>query len=345
MHFINPEEDFDLVIHNVGNSTLDEGVQLSKTLTFYPEELKDNLYNFFTKPFRTEEYFHFTDEEDLENNVVFSAAKSIFEDRAQLLQNSNIIAEQLYRVNGHPKSKGGELFVVYFPHVEFDGEHIKALGIYKLDNKEKFLKAISNENSYDVWTEEGISLSKVDKACLILDIEEEDGYVVASIDKSKGDEFGIWADEFLKIIQRKDEYFDTSNTLSFCKSYVMDKLPEDFEVNRVDQADLLNKSVNFFKENDQFRIDQFADQVLEQEELKQSFEDYRKRFEDVYEVELNDQFDISKNAVKKQARFFKSIIKLDKNFHIYVHGNRQMIEQGVDENGKKYYKLYYNSEN
>ena len=125
----------------------------------------------------------------------------------------------------------------------------------------------------------------------------------------------------------------------------MDKLPEDFEVNRVDQADLLNKSVNFFKENDQFRIDQFADQVLEQEELKQSFEDYRKRFEDVYEVELNDQFDISKNAVKKQARFFKSIIKLDKNFHIYVHGNRQMIEQGVDENGKKYYKLYYNSEN
>ena len=68
-------------------------------------------------------------------------------------------------------------------------------------------------------------------------------------------------------------------------------------------------------------------------------------YEEVYEVDVNDHFEISKNAVKKQARFFKSIIKLDKNFHIYVHGNRKMIEQGVDDEGKKYYKLYYDAEN
>lgn len=345
MHIVNPEESFDLVIHKVGNSSLDEGIHLSKTLTNYPEELSDTLYNFFMKPFRTEEYFQFTDDEDLKNNVIFSAAKDIFEDRTQLLQNSTLIAEHLYKVSGHPKNKGGELFVVYFPDALIEEEHVKVLGIFKSENKERFLKAVSNDNAFDVWTEEGILLSKMDKGCLIFDIEEEDGFIVSSIDRSKGEEFGVWADEFLNVVQREDEYFDTENTLNFCKSYVMDKLPEDFEVSRVDQADLLNKSVSFFKENDQFEINQFADQVLEQEELKQSFDDYKKRFEDVYEVELNDHFDISKNAVKKQARFFKSIIKLDKNFHIYVHGNRQMIEQGVDEEGKKYYKLYYSSEN
>jgi len=53
---------------------------------------------------------------------------------------------------------------------------------------------------------------------------------------------------------------------------------------------------------------------------------------------------ISESAVKKQARSIKSIIKLDKNFHIYVHGHRKLIEQGVDEQGRKFYKISYNEE-
>jgi hypothetical protein len=48
--------------------------------------------------------------------------------------------------------------------------------------------------------------------------------------------------------------------------------------------------------------------------------------------------------VKKQARVFKNILKLDKNFDIYIHGNRELIEKGIDENGRKYYKIYYEEE-
>jgi hypothetical protein len=51
-----------------------------------------------------------------------------------------------------------------------------------------------------------------------------------------------------------------------------------------------------------------------------------------------------KIAVKKQARVFKNVIKLDKNFHIYVHGDRNLIERGADENGT-FYKIYYKEEN
>ncbi|MFN6039537.1 MAG: nucleoid-associated protein, partial [Bacteroidota bacterium] len=39
------------------------------------------------------------------------------------------------------------------------------------------------------------------------------------------------------------------------------------------------------------------------------------------------------------------VIKLDKNFHIYVHGKHEFIEKGFDEEkGKKFYKLYFDSE-
>ena len=33
----------------------------------------------------------------------------------------------------------------------------------------------------------------------------------------------------------------------------------------------------------------------------------------------------------------------DCNFHIYVHGNRNLLEQGEDEKGK-FYKVYYQEE-
>lgn len=345
MHFLNPEESFDLVIHRVGNSGSEEGVHLSKTLTQYDEDMVDPLYTFFTKSFKTEEYFRFNIQEDPEDNVVYTAAKSIFEDRTQLVQQSVNLAYHLYNKSYNPKVRGGEMFVVYFPDAIIEGQNAQVIGIYKSESKERFLKVHPTENSYEANSETGIQLGKVDKACLIFNLEQEEGYIVACVDNgSKTEEVKYWSDEFLGLTQREDEYFDTENTLNLCKSYVMDKLPEDFEVSKVDQVDLLNKSVNFFKENEKFEIDNFAKQVLGQDELIKSFADYKQQFEEVYEMDLNDHFDISKNAVKKQARFFKSIIKLDKNFHIYVHGNRQMIEQGVDEEGKKYYKLYYDSE-
>jgi hypothetical protein len=62
------------------------------------------------------------------------------------------------------------------------------------------------------------------------------------------------------------------------------------------------------------------------------------------DIDIADDFTISDSAVKKQVRIFKSIIKLDKNFHIYAHGNSDLIQQGADKNGKCY-KIYHKEEN
>jgi hypothetical protein len=41
----------------------------------------------------------------------------------------------------------------------------------------------------------------------------------------------------------------------------------------------------------------------------------------------------------------KSVIKLDKNFHIYIHGERQMVEKGYDaEKQLNFYKLFFKEE-
>ncbi|MDR0687903.1 MAG: nucleoid-associated protein, partial [Prevotellaceae bacterium] len=58
-----------------------------------------------------------------------------------------------------------------------------------------------------------------------------------------------------------------------------------------------------------------------------------------------ERFGISEAAVKRQARVLKSVIKLDKNFHIYVHGRREYITRGYDEKtGLHFYQLFFREE-
>ena len=59
---------------------------------------------------------------------------------------------------------------------------------------------------------------------------------------------------------------------------------------------------------------------------------------------LADAFEPSSEALNKQSKVFRSVIKLDRNFHIYVHGDSSKIMKGEDNVGRKYYILYYNEE-
>ena len=131
--------------------------------------------------------------------------------------------------------------------------------------------------------------------------------------------------------------------MSMYKSFVTKEMPQQFEMSKADQADLLNRSVKFFKENENFEMQNFEDSVIRQPEVIQQFQTFKDTFSRENDFEIPESFDISDSAVKKQSRAFKSVIKLDKNFHIYVHGNRNLIEQGEDEKGK-FYKVYYKEE-
>ena len=92
--------------------------------------------------------------------------------------------------------------------------------------------------------------------------------------------------------------------------------------------------------------EEFSDEVISQPEMIDSFKSYKRKYQTDHQVEVEDDFEISAPAVKKQNRYFRSVIKLDKNFHIYVHGSRQMIEKGKDETtGMNYYKLFFKDEN
>ncbi len=332
-----------MAIHKVGNK-LNEGLHLSKSLFKTDEELDGLFLDYFLTPFKNHEYFNLYHDSELGLNEVYTYAGRIFDDPGSLYINSVSLAKHLYEKSTHPKIKGGEFYTVFFRDCSLDGERLDAIGLFKSENKDTYLKVFPRGDGFGIESEQGININKLDKGCLVFNKEREKGYIVSVIDNTnKGAEAQYWIDDFLHVRQRKDEYYNTRNVLSLCKNFVTEELPRQFDVSKADQLDLLNKSVKFFKENESFDMKEFSNEVIANPEVIESFKRFKDSYQRDQDIDIAENFDISESAVKKQARVFKSVIKLDKNFHIYIHGNRELIEQGSDEKGK-YYKVYYKVE-
>jgi hypothetical protein len=168
------------------------------------------------------------------------------------------------------------------------------------------------------------------------------------IDKNaRGSEAAYWKADFLGLSHINNAYRQTKQFLQATKVYFEDQFSKDFDAERADAIDMMNKSVKYFKENEAFDLQDFEEKVFNDARLAASFRAYDETLKQEGTPLLPEatSFDIHQDAVKKQARIFKSVIKLDKNFHIYIHGNRDWVEKGVDpETGKKFYKLYFDSE-
>ena len=338
-----------LSIHKVGNQQQGDPFSLSAHSLVIKEEVLNNLLmQYFLKPFeKTIEYYQFYHSSGkLELNEVFHFVKEIFATIKSFHSNTEQIAKHLYDVSKHPNIKAGELYVVHFLGVQVEGELCDAIGIFKSESKEPFLTVAQNGPEFTIgYEEQGININKLDKGCLVFNMSGEEGYKVAVIDQTNKTDAVYWVDDFLKLKVLNDDYTKTNLTLSLYKNFVTKELDEDFELTKTDKIDLLNRSINYFKEKDAYTLDEFASEVIGDPKGIQLFKDYKQQYETESDTKLEDSFAISSVAVKKQARHFKSVLKLDKNFHIYIHGDKELIEQGFDkERNMNYYKVYYRTE-
>jgi len=337
-------------IHRVGNKLLDEFYALSDNpIAINDEVLAKLLMQYFLQPFEkvNEVYRFMHSSDDLNLNELFHFCTAIFDDPATFHATSQQITRYLFENTNHPKIKSGELYVSYLKNVQLEGELLDAIGIFKSETKETYLKVYPDTGGFNLeYEEDGININKLDKGCLVFNTEKEEGYKVLVIDQTnRSGEAVYWKDDFLKLKIRNDSFNQTSNTLSIYKNFVSEKLDDQFELTKTDKIDLLNKSMKYFKDNERFDLDEFSDEVLGNPKAIESFKSYKSQYEQDHETEIASSFDISNAAVKKQSRVYKSILKLDKNFHIYIHGNKDLIEKGFDDDkAMNYYKVYFKEE-
>ena len=339
-------------VHHVGNPVSNEMYALSESpLVLKDEVIPALLMQYFLKPFeKVSEVYHLTHSSgDLNLNEVYHFASQVFTDKETFHASSEQIAKHLYKVANHPNIKGGELYVAYFSQVQIEGNLLDAIGIFKSENKETYLKVYPEKGGFRLdYEENAININKLDKGALIFNIEKENGYKVVVLDKTTGgqDAAVYWKDAFLQLKIRNDSFNQTSNTLGVYKNFVTQKLDDEFELSKADKIDLLNRSMKYFKEKDTFDMDEFAGEVIGNPQAIESFKNFKSQYEQEFDSPIADTFEISDNAVKRQSRVYKSVLKLDKNFHIYIHGNKEMIEKGFDDDKHlNYYKVYFKEEN
>ena len=173
---------------------------------------------------------------------------------------------------------------------------------------------------------------------------QENGYIVSLFDRTnKNQKAKYWKDDFLKVKPLEDEYYRTNQYLDMVKNFAIEGHPADDKSERVD---LLNRTMGYFKEKDSFDEEEFQEIVLQAPETREAFDSYKSHYASTHELDgFQDEFEISSPAVKQAKRGIRSVIKLDKNFHLYVHGKRDLIERGYDpDKGLNYYKVFFEEE-
>ncbi|MDR1847493.1 MAG: nucleoid-associated protein [Bacteroidales bacterium] len=336
-----------MVLHKVGNKTNNEPLGLSKAPFMLHPDISGLLLKYFLTPFKSNMYYNFAHESNLDLNKIFFYCREIFNNPSDsLFEQSCNIAAHLYDTSIHPNIKSGELYVTYLENCYLDGEILDAIGIFKSESKETYLKVYPQGEGFEIESDSGININKLDKGCIIFNKDSDKGYVVSVVDTiSRGNEAVFWIDDFLHLKQRKDSYFNTEHAIEMCRGFVNEYLPTEFEMSKADQAELLSKSAEYFKEHNNFNIDDFRNTAFEQPELQNAFNNYKSNYEEEMDMEFENNFKVDDEAFRKGQRCFKSILKLDKNFTVYIHGKRERMESGTDkERNLKYYKFFYEEE-
>ncbi|MFZ1751092.1 MAG: nucleoid-associated protein [Saprospiraceae bacterium] len=334
--------------HFCGNQSEGEDIRYSSDLLSIDDEaLYDTLVKYFLNHFREPEFFRFTfPTGEVELNPVYNFVSNILDDPSCLHEQSVKIARHLYEKSKHPNIKSGEVYVSYFSNILVDNEMVDAVGIFKSENKDLFIKLQQDGPKFSIIQDTGTNIGKLDKGCLIFNSEREEGFKICNIDHSnRYKEAQYWREEFLMIAARADDYHQTTHYIKATKNFISDRMHKEFDTDKTDEAAMMNRSFEYFKHNEKFDAEGYQTAVFKDGKVVEAFQDYKEEYVNTRSASMSDNFEISDYAVKKQSRVFKSIIKLDKNFHIYVHGDKNKIMKGQDEEGRKYYILYYDDEN
>lgn len=329
-----------LSIHRIGSNACQEGVEFSKIPVVVDDLIGEILKGYFLTPFKNEEYYRLWHSADFALNEVYNFVSKIFEEPDCFHKQSIYLAKHLYEQSGHPNIKRGEFYVVYFKDCIIDGETVDAIGLFKSENKDTFIRINQKGATFSVESENGININKLDKGCLVFNLHNETGYVVSIVDNSNRGEAKYWTENFLQIRRMNDGYAQTQNTLALCKEFVR-QLPE---ADKADKALMINRVVEGLKE-DQVNISALAEHAFGTEIANTAFKNYRDEYQETHQVEFSDSFQSKFNAIKRRATGDMTTIKLDQNFDINIHGGEKLIERGYDERWSlNYYKLYFENE-
>lgn len=328
------------IIHKVGNKYNSGKNALSEKLVRFDEESYETMLPFLLKPFTSMTLSHRFKKD---NSTMSKLSENIFNDE-DFVVNSKSIAEHLYDQSNSAQIKSGDVIVAYFEGIQYKDALTEAVGIFKIESKAEFFQTYLDDDSFDVVTQKGISPKKLDKGCLILNVKDEKGNVVLTVDNNNYDT-QYWVKNFLDVEYSDDKDYHTHIYLSMCNEFGSDVI-----IDKKKKGEFLSETVEFFKSNETFNESNFKEEVFENKDHKELFESYKETYQTFNDVTVRDGFEISYPVVKKEKGKLKSKIKLDTGIEINLDidnpdSAKEYLELDFDiEKKMKFYRVYFNSE-
>lgn len=336
-----------LTLAQVGNSLRSEPLRTSNELCRFSNDDTGVLTLSFLKPFRNLERRALSHDSSLDLNEVYRYASDIFKDSEDLLSQGRKIARHLYKTSKHPNIKAGDLCVALIDDVLVDGEPLQAISIIKSESRVPFLEVSDMDGNLQLITHRGISPEKIDKGCLIINHDQEGGYLVYTFDKASSDAH-FWMRDFLGVKYRKDNDYVTKRYADMAVSFAKEGLPEEMEAEK--KTRVANRAMNYFEERDEFDLKGFREEALQEAEIIEQFDEFRGKQDEEDGAPLPETFEIDKKIAKKAGNKFRSSIKLDSGVNIsfapaFKEADEGVIERGFDEGKQmKFIKVYYEEE-
>jgi hypothetical protein len=335
------------VIHNLGNQSVGTDVEFSKESHLIVDDvLRSTFMNTCLDIFKEPIYYHFNDETLAGNgNMVFHECDEIFTNGSTLYEASINITRHLYNKSINSKIKQSYFTLAHISDLLIEDELVDGILMCKYEIQDSIFNFNKSEDVYELAQLYGYIPAKVDKICLILNTNQEEGYKILNLDKTNsGGDAKYWKEEFLNIKLLGNAYTYTTDFIKVTGNFLKNRKPLDEILGKGEEIAVLSKSADYFKKNKEFDERDYKNEVFEDPRLIDAFDEYKTSWQEKSRRPMAEVFSLDDVALNKQQKVFKSVIKLDKNFHIYVHGDHKKILKGTDEDGRKYYMLYYNEE-
>lgn len=328
------------VVQRVGNKSNDDGVAFSDSLC-QMEGVEEHLLSLINASFKFDDWKQFYYIDGLEMNPAYRFVTKIFEDENNLVKQSNNLARHLYEQSIHPNIKIGEFYVVLLDGCVIDGVETNAVGLFKSEVMETVLTVKMEHNHLVLSPQMGMSLKKLEKGCIIFNVEKEQGYKLAVVDNTnpKSDAH-YWADNFLHVKDCNDDYHQTAKLTEMLTDY--SKIVKEESV--MEGAIVAKRAVELLKTEEVVRVDELADKLFDTDEQKRDFEDFRRSYEEENGGFAEEVTVIAKAASRKPVTRM-NVLRLGNDFEVKVLNPNAEIEKGVDKaSGKEYYTLYFDKD-
>lgn len=217
----------------------------------------------------------------------------------------------------------------------------KAIGFFFSNERKSFLSVGDGEAN----VMRGLPLQKPEYGLLCLPMETGEFRLFVVEPGGSTALRTSWTLGLFPFLPMYEDSFHAKQFFKMCKSFSEDVLVKEQHKPRENQVAFLSESLDYASRKGEIDLDKFKTDVLKEPSVVDAFENYQEKYTETKGWNPPDRFAMTDQDHNQARKFVKSVIKLDKNFHIYVHGSKDRIEKGFDENRKlNFYTLWFDSE-